>query len=58
LNEYWSGILTDLHKVMINYRWIEKGRPRGKEFVSFDEYKNAKIISEYRLKRNLIKHKK
>ncbi|MEW8561249.1 MAG: hypothetical protein AB2541_04060 [Candidatus Thiodiazotropha sp.] len=44
LKPYWNRELDTLHKRMTQKRaaWVSDGRPRGPEFVSFKEYKNAK----------------
>lgn len=44
LKPYWNAELSALHCIMRQKRamWIQNGRPRGNNFVSYREYKAAK----------------
>ena len=44
LKPYWSSELRRYHGVMRYKRrvWIESGRPRGNDYTSYSEYKEAK----------------
>ena len=49
---YWNAELKSLHKIRKDLRliWINEGRPRGKTFNSYVNYKQAKRIFATKLK--------
>ena len=46
LKPYWDRALKDLHAAMREKRrvWVREGRPRGRNYVSYNEYKCSKQL--------------
>ena len=46
LKPYWDRALKDLHAAMREKRrvWVREGRPRGRNYVSYNEYKSSKRL--------------